>query len=281
MTSDGKHWFWANCGKCLNCKKMKINELTLRLKHEMRCHENSVFITLTYSDDFLPISQKNFGQPLVDRDILRGSYNFGNPTLFKRDLQLFFKRLRKQFCDRKLRYFYCGEYGGQTGRPHYHAVVFGISEFEMNLRNKWEYGFISVSKCTVGRCRYTAKYLLKSEIYTPNFCYSHGIQPQFHQASNRPGLGYFYLEKNVDKLLENLSVTNNGKHVPLPRYYFKKLKEIDETLPERIALKNDAVISEQISLNPSFLEKYQRKHDLERLRQLELNKISEIKLKGL
>jgi hypothetical protein len=45
----------------------------------------------------------------------------------KRDLQLFFKRLRKAYPDVKLRYFACGKYGEQFARPHYHVILFGKS----------------------------------------------------------------------------------------------------------------------------------------------------------
>ncbi len=39
-------------------------------------------------------------------------------------MQLFIKRLRKYFNNNKIKYFYCGEYGTQTLRPHYHMIVY-------------------------------------------------------------------------------------------------------------------------------------------------------------
>ena len=65
-------------------------------------HPHNAYITLTYNDDHLP----------------------ANGSLQPRDLQLFWKRLRKARTP-GIRYYACGEYGDQTARPHYHAIIFG------------------------------------------------------------------------------------------------------------------------------------------------------------
>ena len=95
------------CGKCLSCRIAKRREWTMRLWHELPYHQSSIFLTLTYDDDNLP----------------------PNASLSKSDLQKFFKRLRKDlsYVDRKIKYFAAGEYGPKTNRPHYHAIVFGLS----------------------------------------------------------------------------------------------------------------------------------------------------------
>lgn len=52
-----------------------------------------------------------------------------NGSLVKKDLTDFWKRLRYRLRrDKKvtdLKYFACGEYGDNYGRPHYHAILFG------------------------------------------------------------------------------------------------------------------------------------------------------------
>ena len=93
------------CGKCLHCRKKQRSEWAMRLYHELGYHQDSVFLTLTYNDKSLP----------------------KNDSLVKRDLQLFFKRLRKALpSDKKIKYFACGEYGDDKECPHYHAIVFGL-----------------------------------------------------------------------------------------------------------------------------------------------------------
>lgn len=85
------------CGKCEECRKEKMLEMKKRLKDELKKHKKAFFLTLTYDD----AHKKN---------------------LNKRDIQLFLKRLRKEM---KLRYFYVGELGEETKRPHYHMIIFG------------------------------------------------------------------------------------------------------------------------------------------------------------
>lgn len=281
ICKDGVHWFWSNCGKCPNCKKMKVNELTIRMRHELAEYKENTFLTLTYAPEFLPISRKSFGAPKDDCDIVRGEQNSGIPTLFKRDVQLYFKSLRQAIKPARLRLFYCGEYGGLFHRPHYHCILFGVSPDDERIGKFWQYGFIDAKPATIGRCRYTAKYLLKDAIYSPEFCYSHGLQSQFHQASNRPGLGGNYVSQHMDELLEELSVFERGKKVPLPRYYFKKLKEQDETISERIAQKNNEFLTKKFACTPRLYEEYKKKHDVFRLHQLEKNIKAEIALKGI
>ena len=95
------------CGQCLLCRIARRKEWSMRMLHELDRYNDSVFLTLTYNDANLP----------------------ENGSLRRTDLQKFFKRLRKQLDKdgRKIRYFACGEYGSQTQRPHYHAIIYGLS----------------------------------------------------------------------------------------------------------------------------------------------------------
>ena len=74
----------------------------LRCMHEAKLHDRNCFVTLTYDDLHLPP---------------HGSLRY-------RDIQLFHKKLRRRVG--AFRFFLCGEYGEQLGRPHYHACYFGM-----------------------------------------------------------------------------------------------------------------------------------------------------------
>ena len=106
------------CGRCIPCTTTKRKEWTHRLILEGLNHEEKCFITLTYNDKSLP----------------QGG------TLVKRDAQLFIKRLR-QNTKKTIRYYLVGEYGGESERPHYHAVLFGMhcSNFspEIPIDGRW------------------------------------------------------------------------------------------------------------------------------------------------
>lgn len=89
-----KQCMFVPCGCCLGCRVAHAREWSLRLLHELGYWDSAVFLTLTYSDENCPLS------------------------LSKRELQLFWKRLRKAIAPRKIKYFSCGEYGDLYGRPH-------------------------------------------------------------------------------------------------------------------------------------------------------------------
>lgn len=138
----------VGCGKCHACMSQKASEITMRVQHEAMFYDygrNAVFLTLTYNDETRP----------------------SDCSLVLSDFQKFMKRLRKQ-CDRqgiKLKYFACGEYGKKTKRPHYHAILFGLSYFNSShkqLINKcWQKGFTYFGTVTDKSISYCAKYMLK------------------------------------------------------------------------------------------------------------------------
>jgi hypothetical protein len=89
------------CGQCTGCRLERSRQWAIRCFHEASLYENNCFITLTYSEQFLP----------ADRSVS------------VREFQLFMKRLRKKYGP-GIRFFACGEYGEKFSRPHYHACLF-------------------------------------------------------------------------------------------------------------------------------------------------------------
>lgn len=146
---------------------------------ESLLHEYSAFITLTYSDDFLPEDM----------------------SLKKKDLQDFFKRLRHHFPN-TIRYYCSGEYGPKTERPHYHGVLFGVSPWmlygtrrqeEGPLFLAWKKGFTTSSELSPQRAKYVAKYTTKDQ---RAFLSGTTVRiPEFSVMSRRPGIGLPYLSR--------------------------------------------------------------------------------------
>lgn len=202
------------CGRCRACRVNYSSMWSTRLMHELASHKNAVFLTLTYSDKNLIFSIDN-----------------KRPTLYKRHWQLFMKRLRRyDDQERKFKYYVCGEYGETTGRPHYHAIIFGLSVKECDralVRKCWkhcdEVG-IYFGTVTKDSCRYTADYIMKSakskadkEAY-----YRQCMEPPFCTISN--GIGLEFIASHSDEMTKNLSTIGaNGERVSLPRYYADKL----------------------------------------------------------
>lgn len=53
-----------------------------------------------------------------------------------------------------------GEYGSRTHRPHYHAIMFNVTNID-NLTRCWSHGSTHVGKVEDASIFYTLKYALK------------------------------------------------------------------------------------------------------------------------
>lgn len=184
------------CGKCTGCRADQSLMWSIRAYHESTLHEKNSFLTLTYSDDNLPDDKK----------------------INKNDLQLFFKRMRKKY---KLRYIACGEYGDQTKRPHYHAIIFGqdfreekieISD-ELYTNEKlvkmWGLGHVTIAGVTMSSICYVCGYVHKKIADADTF----------NLASRRPGIGHHWLDRYSDDLARTGTVTIEGREYPIPPRY--------------------------------------------------------------
>lgn len=217
------------CGKCLSCRCDYSREWSNRMILELKDHPKAMFVTLTYNNDNLPISDQ------------------GYPTLCKRDVQLFFKRLRKHFVGVTIRYYLAGEYGIRTNRPHYHAIIYGIglddftdidyrgcneigSPFYTSptLEKIWSHGFVLFSDVSWRTCNYVARYVLKKQVQTDDVD-GVALRP-FNLSSRNPGIG---MSASIDLLRTGDTVFSvDGRdcvhNIPIPTSIIKRLKEKDD-----------------------------------------------------
>lgn len=223
------------CGKCNFCLENRRNDWCFRLGVELKNSVTAYFITLTYNDDTVPISDQ------------------GVKTLSKRDLQLFFKKLRKkqsQVSSLKLRYFMAGEYGPETQRPHYHAILFNLDVPYEFLQLSWSNGFCHAGTVTGGSIRYVTKYIINR--YDHDYT---GREPPFLLMSRKPGIGYSYAQTHYHyhkSALRNYTRTN-GFFGRLPRYYKEKIFSQFER--SRIAIAAERSAEKQFNDHISRLEK--------------------------
>lgn len=216
------------CGRCAGCRIEKVRDWGTRIAHEATLHEENCFVTLTYSDELLP----------------------DDYSINKRDLQLFFKRLRKSLQPKKIRYYACGEYGDKGGRPHYHAIIFGYRPQDAvqwrQGRNYWNYrsetletlwglGHVEFSDVTSANGSYVAGYALKKmrgskdpDKYLrahPITGEVHEVLPEFAVMSTKPGIGQGWFDQFEMDAFPSDFVTIDGKRRPVPKAYVRKLKE--------------------------------------------------------
>lgn len=212
------------CGKCFPCKVGRISDWSTRLHFEELNSLSSNFVTLTYSNENLKFPGKK-----------AHARNFA--TLHTRDVQLFFKRLRK--ADSKTRsaemrraypikYICAGEYGTRYKRPHYHLLVFNatqtgiISAWSVNDRPLGELYFGEVNQSTVG---YTVGYIAQAAEGCRDPRLSHyGLQLPFLTFSQKLGAAYITpaavgYHTSPENILHNCFAYVDGQKRHLPRYY--------------------------------------------------------------
>lgn len=214
------------CGQCIGCKLERSRLWAIRCMHETTLHENSIFVTLTYDDEHLP----------------------PNGNLNRPDLQKFFKRLKKGHPN--VRRFYCGEYGDQTRRPHYHAILFGYSPDDKQLHRVksgnryyvsekllklWKHGHCEFSDVTFETCAYVARYVTKKitgppaekhyQRIDPETGEVTQVNPEFSGMSLRPGIGMPFLEKWADDIYSKYEIVTRGVACKPPPAYDRWIKK--------------------------------------------------------
>lgn len=165
----------VGCGQCMSCRINRSRLWTARLLQESQCHppELTYFVTFTYADDQLHLVREADGTL--------------SATLEKTDGRLFRKRLDQEQGG-KLRFFWVGEYGEKTHRPHYHAVFFGFKLDPEAFARQWPHGHVLYSWMTPSRAAYVAQYCTK-KMTQPDDTRLGSRHPEFAQMSRRPALG--------------------------------------------------------------------------------------------
>ncbi|WNK12905.1 MAG: replication initiator protein [Microvirus sp.] len=231
------------CGQCTGCRLERSRQWALRCMHEAKFHTEKMYVTLTYNDQHLPLGG----------------------TLIKNHFQNFMKRLRQEFNPRykkdfigprqkkNIRYFQCGEYGEQLGRPHYHAIIFGVDmpdkkAYKKNaqghtlfksalLESLWTHGDCYIGAVTMQSAAYVARYIMKKvggELAPDHYRHVDtetgevtARLPEYITMSLKPAIGKTYYEKFAADVFPSDFVIENGrKHKP-PNYYLKQLEKTD------------------------------------------------------
>jgi hypothetical protein len=198
------------CGKCPACVRRRVSGWAFRLNKQSEQSNSAHFVTLTYNDEHIKKTKNGF------------------ETLVKKDVQDFFKRLRK-LTKQKISYYAVGEYGDTGERPHYHIILFNANP--KIVENAWKLNDISLGNVHFGdvgdaSVGYTLKYINKDK-KIPQF---NGDDRQKEFALMSKGLGAGYLTENMVKWHTKGNIENkvylplkDGKKAAMPRYYKDKL----------------------------------------------------------
>lgn len=238
------------CGHCAGCKLSASSSWANRMEMELPYHKNAWFLTLTYDNEHVPWSY-NSGLG-VDKGT--GEVMVENLTLNYEDMQGFWKRLRRNIDYHKrgnskdLMYFQCGEYGGQTHRPHYHAIVYDLpikpeelKEYKRKngavyynvdwITKIWGMGHVVIAPAEWKAMAYTARYTTK-KVYgreSKKYYEEMGILPERCNMSLKPAIGARYYKEHKDEIYRKDKIQlKNGKVCKPPRY-FDKLFDLEHT----------------------------------------------------
>lgn len=211
------------CGWCVNCRQNKRQSWVYRLQAEAKQYPLSLFVTLTYDDEHLPIAR--IGSDLFQTNVA---------VVSKRDVQLFMKRLRKKYEDYKFRYFVTSEYGSKGARPHYHMILFGFPYTGKLagdlLAECWQNGFVQAHPLTVKEIAYVCKYMYEKSMVPPILEYEKQYHP-FMLCSRNPGIGFGFMKEDIINFYRlhprDYVRAWSGYRMAMPRYYADKLYDDD------------------------------------------------------
>ena len=256
--------FQLPCGQCLNCRLDYARTWAIRCVHEAKMHAKSSFITLTFSDAHLGDNKLNYTQ-----------------------FQLFMKRLRKDH-GKGIGFFATGEYGTQTKRQHWHAIIFGWDaedkkyQFTTDRGDKvytskildelWSFGDCKIGDVTFESAGYCARYAAKDLCGGKNHVI--GMEP-ISKKSNKNAIGKKWLEKFHDDIFNHGKMVikkSDGSYIPIgdiPRYYIKWLQKHQPQKWERYVtetkeIKTQAAIKQAI-VEQSYRPYSNTKKEAERL----------------
>lgn len=209
------------CGQCIGCRVIRQQSWAFRCLAEASLHDSNWFATLTYSPEHLP----------------------RHGSLDHRHWQLFAKRARKSLGP--FRYLMCGEYGEQTLRPHYHALLFGLDIPDAarvglrrgypiyrseRLTSLWKLGHVELGSVTASSARYCAGYVLKQSGMPQSVDAATGelmpVAKPYGRMSLRPGLGDGWIRRFYPEVFAHGACHSQDQRYRIPDRFRDILADI-------------------------------------------------------
>lgn len=205
----------VGCGKCMECKKQKGREWSVRLQEEIRHRKDGQFVTLTFSNE--SIAELSEGIELT-------GYNLDNEICTKA-MRRFLERWRKKH-KKSVRHWMVTEIGGNRYEGiHMHGIIF--TDKKEDIETIWKYGHVfigtHVNEATIN---YIVKYINKTDEkhkeYNSKILTSNGIGKGYTKRADIQNNKY-----NGKKTNETYK-TRQGMKLALPIYYRNKIYTDEE-----------------------------------------------------
>lgn len=206
----------VGCGKCMECKKQKARNWSVRLQEEIRVNKNGKFVTMTFSDEVLVNLSK-------DINGLTG-YELEN-EIATLAIRRYLERWRKKH-KKSVRHWLVTELGqNKTERVHIHGIIW--SDEINDIKDIWNYGHVWIGDYVNEKTiNYIVKYVSKTDAkhkeYNSKIMTSAGIGSNYIKRLDSKNNRY-----QEDKTKETYS-TRNGSKIALPIYYRNKIYTEEE-----------------------------------------------------
>jgi len=166
------------CRQCYPCRINIGRQWTSRILLEQKYNPTySLFVTLTYDNDHLPREIDVDGAPVE--------------SLKKKQFLQWINNSARKF---PYRYLAVGEYGDDSGRPHYHMAAFPkycVDPYRARevFDDLWPYGRTQVAEINDARAKYLAGYSVKKLTSADDWRLKGNQQPEFRTSSKNPPIG--------------------------------------------------------------------------------------------
>lgn len=203
----------VGCGNCIECKKQKARQWTVRLHEELKHSNNMIMVTLTFDEYWLYsitqyVNQQGINTKIEENEVARQAVRW------------FLERWRKHF-GKSVKHWLVTELGHKnTERIHLHGILWTDQE-QYIIESIWQYGIVHfgtwVNEQTIN---YIVKYITKTDNdhkgYKTKILSSKGI-----------GIQYINKRNTINKYNNSNTIefykTTAGIKLSLPIYYRNKL----------------------------------------------------------
>lgn len=242
------------CGQCMECRKKKKNEWSVRMKEEIKHDKTGIFVTLTFSNEsYKELAKEAQYKKVRIQDGIKKEWIDKNGRVQKRykykeeattkltgyDLDNAIATLAvRKFTGRwikkhkkSIKHWLVTELGGNgTENIHMHGIIF-TDKGGKEINDIWEYGYTWVGNkkengqtenyVTEKTINYIIKYIHKVDekhrLFTPKILTSAGIGAGYMKRTDK--------ERNVFKGKETKQTykSGTGHETDLPLYYKNKI----------------------------------------------------------
>lgn len=258
------------CNQCSGCRKRQSLEWALRCTHEVQMHRYNCYLTLTYDDNNLPPNRSlRHSDYVAFMKATRNALSRGwiglraDETLLPSALRLGGRNRQRlniaageygALPHTPIKFYMAGEYGELYGRPHYHAILFGMDFPDMlyhgkskagekiytsaTLQRLWPHGYSSLGTATFASAAYISRYITKKrtgdgnkkdyEILDMETGEIIKRAKEYNCMSRASGIGKEWIHHYTsDVYTLDKVISKTGRALRPPRYYDKQYKRLD------------------------------------------------------